>query len=1037
MAFRGLFVGIDRYASPAINWLRCARRDAVALHALFSDTLGSGAVLLTDEQASRAAIEDQFVQLAACDADDVVVIAFSGHGSSTHELVTYDADIRDLPNTCIPLDLLTEWFKRIPARRLVCLLDCCFSGGMGAKVLQVETAPRDLASTTSLLDQLSGTGRLIFTASSATEPAWEHSRLGHGLLTNYLLEALLGAEEVRLAGRVSVYRLLEYVTQRVVDAAAQLGKPQHPTLRGQLEGELIWPVFTAGPRYRAAFPERHRSPATHDVQSLAGFGFPTDLLTAWAGAIPGLNQLQIDAINDFDLLEGAHLVVSAPTSSGKTMVGELAALKGVLDRKRALFLLPLKALVNDKHQHFTRTYGPFGLRTIRATGEIIDDIPALMRGQYDVCLMTYEKFSALILGSPHLLDQVGTIVVDEAQMIADPSRGTNLEFLLTLLRVRRQQGIEPQLILLSAVIGDTNGLERWLGARLLRRDERPVPLEEGLLLADGSFRSLDPTGQEQLRPAYVKRQWGKGSSQDWVIPLVRALVADGKQVIVFRTTRGEARGCAAYLARELGLPPAQAALDALPAGDPSLASHALRETLAGGVAFHISDLDRDERRVIEEQFRTPNSSLRVISATTTLAMGINTPAEAVVIVGLEHPGQPPQPYTVAEYKNMVGRAGRLGFAARGLAILIASTPKDAHDGWVRYVCGQPEDLESRFLARGTDPRSLIVRVLVAAQRSVSRGLPTDDIVSFLESSFGVFQQRRVDGTWRWDHAQLLTALADLTQHGLVERDHTGDYRLTELGRLAGEGGIEVESIIRLVEALTPLDPASITEATLVTAAQLTVEVDQLLFPLNTRSTQKEPQVWRYELARQQVPASLLQALLGRTTEQHQSTRRAKKAVACLLWITDRPLAEVETILTQFGGGRDGAAGAIRSVAARTADVLSAVARVAEILHPGLDLSTCQARLFTRLDVGVPAEAVQLATLVGARLGRSDYQQLLKAGLDQIDGLEAATDEALLVCLGGSTAKLAELRNAVRVHRERQAQDIVAPPFLPILGGDSA
>ena len=34
MAFKGLFIGIDRYDSPEINWLSCANRDAKALHAL-------------------------------------------------------------------------------------------------------------------------------------------------------------------------------------------------------------------------------------------------------------------------------------------------------------------------------------------------------------------------------------------------------------------------------------------------------------------------------------------------------------------------------------------------------------------------------------------------------------------------------------------------------------------------------------------------------------------------------------------------------------------------------------------------------------------------------------------------------------------------------------------------------------------------------------------------------------------------------------------------------------------------------------------
>src|SRR5712691_8280867 len=122
MALLGLFIGIDRYAAPKINWLSCARRDAIALHALFTDTLGDGGLLLTAQQATRAEIEVHFRTLAQCDPDDVVIITFSGHGSRTHELITYDADPNDLFNTAIPLSTLAEWFSDIPSRRLLCVL---------------------------------------------------------------------------------------------------------------------------------------------------------------------------------------------------------------------------------------------------------------------------------------------------------------------------------------------------------------------------------------------------------------------------------------------------------------------------------------------------------------------------------------------------------------------------------------------------------------------------------------------------------------------------------------------------------------------------------------------------------------------------------------------------------------------------------------------------------------------------------------------------------------------------------------------------
>ena len=64
MAFKELFIDIDQYASDDINELSCARRDAIALHALFMDTFGGTGELLTDAEA--------------------------GHGTTTYELVAHD-----------------------------------------------------------------------------------------------------------------------------------------------------------------------------------------------------------------------------------------------------------------------------------------------------------------------------------------------------------------------------------------------------------------------------------------------------------------------------------------------------------------------------------------------------------------------------------------------------------------------------------------------------------------------------------------------------------------------------------------------------------------------------------------------------------------------------------------------------------------------------------------------------------------------------------------------------------------------------------
>ena len=338
----------------------------------------------------------------------------------------------------------------------------------------------------------------------------------------------------------------------------------------------------------------------------------------------------------------------------------------------------------------------------------------------------------------------------------------------------------------------------------------------------------------------------------------------------------------------------------------------------------------------------------MIVATTTLAMGVNTPAQSVVIAGLEHPDS--SPYAVAEYKNLVGRAGRLGFAERGSSYLVAMTPRDAQDFWDRYVTALPEHLELRFLEPGTDPRSLIVRVLVAGGRATGAGRPgmtAEQIATFLEASFGAFQEEQRVGRWNWSHAELLASVEESARHGLLERREEGRFELTLLGRLAGESGTEVGSVVRLVECLRPLSPGQINDPTLLAAVQVTCELDDVYIYLN-KKTPKEAQSWVSALVSQGVAQHVLHCLARDINEQHDRAARAKRAVAALAFVSGQEINEIERLLARHGGSFDGAAGPVRSVAARTCDLLGTAARVAEILHPELDFGDRIDRLALRL-----------------------------------------------------------------------------------------
>lgn len=962
---------------------------------MFRDNSHGDIELLADADATREKIVDALGNLAHADKDDLVIIGFSGHGTDDHRLVPVDADAHDLPGTCISLDDLATYLDAVPSQQLVVVLDCCFAGGFGGARVFAPTAARTPIEDRQTVERLvRGNGRVVLTASGKGEPALETQRFGHGLFTYHLLEALQGAGELATSDPIPLFTLLGYVTTHVVDSAKLLGEIQTPTIYGSVDGAPALPKLTPGKNYAEAFPSRVRPPATEAWGSLLPYGFRQAVIDRWSASMPTLNQLQLKAINEFGILDGKSLLVVAPTSSGKTMIGELTAIREAEAGSRAVMLLPMRALVNDKYDYMRQMYGDH-LTVVRATGEYSDEISSIYSGQFDMALLTYEKFLNIITGSPWVLRGISLVVVDEAQNISDPTRGANLEFLLTLLRSGHARGGAPQVVALSAVIGDSHGLERWLDAGLLKTEERPVPLRESVVDGAGRAVHLMPDGST-TEEAMIVPAWGVGGqgSKQIVIPLVQRLVNEDKKIIVFRSFKGETVGTGIYLSTSLGLPPATSVLEQLPGGDLSSASNSLRQALRGGVGFHNADLNPAERAALETRFRDPSSDLKVIVATTTLAMGINTPAEAVVIAGLTHPG--PLAYSVAEYKNMIGRAGRTGFTQTGESYIVATGDPTPQQAWHRYVLGQPEPIVSHFLAASTDPQTMILRSLVVLGGSVQR----DELLSLLENCFAVWQ--RVDqGGSGWDAARLETDLQALLYAQLLDIEPTGLLTVTELGRFAGESGLEVRSVTQVSSLLRYIQPGRpLTEIDLVVLSQATIELDAMLLAVARRSRQEQAR-WPSTLAALGAQPNLLNGLhVGGGIP----LSRAKKAVAALYFASAMPMASIEFQLMQHLPDRS-AAGPIRAVAARTRDVMDAVATICRVRGVTFVDEDHIAQLGIRLEIGLPAELGALASELGASISRVDYLNLLSRSISTTDQIRSMPDEQLTEILGEATASI--------------------------------
>ncbi|WP_315766945.1 MULTISPECIES: DEAD/DEAH box helicase [unclassified Bradyrhizobium] len=993
MALKAVFVGIDRHRSPDVPELGGAKRDATALWALFTDSVpGLASRLLVDEQATLPEVRDAIVgTLNAADADDIVIVSFAGHGSPDGSLVLYDTEPSDLPGTALSMTVLAEAFRITKAKVVLFILDCCFSGHAPARVLETAARPRSAFALTGIF----GEGRILLAACAPTEAAWEQPGTGHGLLTYATIQAMTG----NAGAPVSFPAVADEIIGLARVEATRIGVTQTPAFLGTVQGGLVFPALVRGANYAAAFPAVPVHRITGSFAELAGAGLPQEIVDQWTATFPaGLNALQIKAVNEFGVLDGKSLLVVAPTSSGKTLVGELAAIRAVAAGKKAVFLLPYRALVNEKFEDFSARFAPAGLRVVRCSGDASDGVAPVLSGRYDLGFFTYEMFLNIALSSPRLLNQLGLVVLDEGQFITDPTRGITVELIFALLLRARQRGIDPQLVVLSAVIGNLNSFDRWLDLPLLTSRDRPVPLIEGVLDRRGSFQFVDVDGTTKtdtlIPPGHIVQRRDKPSSQDVIVPLAKQLVAKGEKIIVFRNTRGPAQGCARYLSDELGLRPATDVISALPTQDLTAASQDLRNCLAGGTAFHNTNLLRAEREAVERGYRALNGQIHVIAATTTLAAGINSPASTVILAENEFVGEDGRPFTIAEYKNMAGRAGRLGYNEIGKAIILADTPVERAQLFQKYVLGRPEDVTSSFQER--DLPTWILRLL-----SQIRGVRAEEIPGLLANTFGGYSASLANPHWIRQVESDVASLVDrLLQAGLAERD--GDLiRLTLLGRACGSSSLAFESSLRLIELMRQLDIARTDPVRVLGIVQVLAEMDAIYTPVMKRG---RAEGIRASQVGQRFGADMAHFLQRYCDGEFEFLARCKRAVILYDWIEGVPVDEIERryTTTPFQGAVS--YGDIARIADGARFHLRSAHQILSALFPSHpDFLLALDGLLRRLEFGLPTDALGLMGLPLA-LSRGQYLALAATGARSVDAVLSLGAETLIRCVGDAAAE---------------------------------
>lgn len=538
------------------------------------------------------------------------------------------------------------------------------------------------------------------------------------------------------------------------------------------------PESPAG-KYRA-FKARQISPELEEFQGL--FDFPLD-------------DFQIQGCQVLD--SGKDVLVTAPTSAGKTIVGLYGIFLALRQGLRLFYTTPIKALSNQKFQELQERFG------VDEVGLLTGD--TVINGDADIVVMTTEVLRNMIYAGSDLL-RLGFVVMDEVHYLSDHFRGPVWEEIIIHL--------DPsvRLISLSATVSNSRQFADWLSTLrgetvVVATDTRPVPLEHFMvttngeifplfekgkvggninraLLAEAAHLLIPRRGRMPRRRRANRPQIARNLEKQGLLPAIEfifsrvgcdaaaaELVRDGIRL----TTDEEADLIRERVETSLsGFNPAD--LSAINVFD-------WEETLAAGVASHHAGLLPIQKQIVEGLFAS--GLIRLVFATETLALGINMPARTVVLESLnKFNGSDRVNLTPGEYTQLTGRAGRRGIDTNGYALTLLDQ-KNPPQVLSSLAAGRSYPLHSAFAPNYNMAVNLLARTsFEGAQRTVEKSFAQYEALGSskkLLANLNKFEQtslqeRAAAKCHRGDIFELVEEMQTLTraEKQAKQRKHSGE-----------------------------------------------------------------------------------------------------------------------------------------------------------------------------------------------------------------------------------------------------------------------
>ncbi|CAL1705677.1 unnamed protein product [Somion occarium] len=373
-----------------------------------------------------------------------------------------------------------------------------------------------------------------------------------------------------------------------------------------------------------------------------------------------------------------NMVISSPTGSGKTVLFELSIIRMLSAAhgraSKCIYVAPTKALCSEKYRDWTTKFQPLGIKCCELTGDTVHFGKSAWGDARDASIIvtTAEKWDSLTRNwSEHgnILSQIQLFLVDEIHILND-SRGSTLEVVISRMKTR---GTGVRFMCVSATVPNIQDVANWIGrgpnggpaiVKEFGEEYRPCKLTRHIY---GIPRKQDQNDFQFTRIL------------DYRLYGILQQHSINKPILVFCATRKGVMTTAEQLLKEYE--DATEKKKMLPWARPRRIDRAfhdkrLDKLAVCGIGVHHAGMTMDDRRLTEDLYL--KGTLRVVTATSTLAVGVNLPAHTVVIKGVKmFQNNLSQEYSDLDIIQMMGRAGRPQFDTEGVAVILCETQLEA------------------------------------------------------------------------------------------------------------------------------------------------------------------------------------------------------------------------------------------------------------------------------------------------------------------------------------------------------------------------